>query len=248
MERSTTACAPPPAHLGDASPGTETGVPPVPPHEADAALLQRVAAQEHQAFDTIYARYGPRLRHYLRRLLDDPAHAEDMCQDVMLVVWQQAGRFPATVPLWAWLCGIARHKARTARTRMASRALAPAGPADRQAAPPEVLLLRQEAGQVLEQALDTLPFYERTVLRLLVQQGCSYQEIAAVMDTPISTVRTRLWRACHRLRTHVMAKDAAPPRQRAACVSAECARRGAHQQATPRPGVACRALGDPGGV
>jgi len=233
VERSTIACAPPPAHPGHASPASETGVPPVTPQGADVALLQRVAAQDRQAFDAVYARYVPRLRHYLTRLLDDPARAEDVCQDVMLVVWQQAARFPATVPLWAWLCGIARHKARTARARPASRALAPAGPADRQAAAPEVLLLRQEAGRVLEQALDTLPFYERTALRLLVQQGCSYPEIAAVMATPISTVRTRLWRACHRLRAHVVAGDAAPPRPRSSRGSAESARRCAHQQATP---------------
>ena len=112
-------------------------------------------------------------------------------------------------------------------------ALALAGPADRQAAAPDVLLLRQEAARVLEQALDTLPFYERTALRLLVQQGCSYQDIAAVMDTSISTVRTRLWRACHRLRAHVVAGDAAPPRPRSSRGSAGSARRCAHQQATP---------------
>jgi RNA polymerase sigma-70 factor (ECF subfamily) len=80
-------------------------------------------------------------------------------------------------------------------------------------AAPEVLLLRQEAARGLDRVLDTLPFYERTALILLVQQGCSYQDIATVMDTPVSTVRTRLWRACHRLRAHVAAMDAAPPRR-----------------------------------
>jgi RNA polymerase sigma-70 factor (ECF subfamily) len=214
VERPTTTCAPPPAHLGQGPPASETGVPPVTPQGADVALLQRVAAQDRQAFDTVYARYVPRLRRYLRRFLDDPARAEDVCQDVMLVVWQQAWRFPATVPLFAWLCGIARHKARTAWTRTASRAPASAGPTDSQVADPESLLLWQEAGQVLEQALDTLPFYERTALRLLMQQGYSYQEIAVMMDTPVSTVRTRLWRACHRLHAHMVGVDAALPPSR----------------------------------
>src|SRR4249920_1839324 len=86
--------------------------------------------------------------------------------------------------------------------RTASRDLAPTGPADHQSDAPGAVLLRQEAAHVLEQALNRLPFYERTALRLLVQQGCSYQDIATAMDTPISTVRTRLWRACHRLRAH----------------------------------------------
>ena len=151
----------------------------------DVALLQRVAAQDRQAFDTLYARYMPRLQRYLAHRLNDAALAEDVCQDVMLVVWQQAGRVPATVPLWAWLCGVARHKAHKAWARTSSRALAPAEPAASQADAPDVLLLRQEAGHVFEQALGTLPFYERTALQLLVQQGDSYPDIAALMDTPL---------------------------------------------------------------
>lgn len=192
--------APAPSHP---APTSEKDKRHVPMPTGDVCLLHRIAAQDRQAFDTFYAQYAPRLRRYVARLLPDPTLVEDVSHDVMLVVWQQAARFPATVPLWAWLCGIARHKARTAWARTSSRALAPVGPADRQTAAPEVLLLQQEAGRVLDQALDTLPFYERTALRLLVQQGCSYQDIAAVMDTPISTVRTRLWRACHRLRAYM---------------------------------------------
>jgi hypothetical protein len=69
--------------------------------------------------------------------------------------------------------------------------------------------LGQEPARRLARAMDTLPFYEQAVLRLLVHQGCSYQDIAAMMDTPISTVRTRVSRACHRLRAHVVAVDAA---------------------------------------
>jgi RNA polymerase sigma factor (sigma-70 family) len=220
----------PPSHTSLAS---ETGVPSMPPQGDDVALLQRVAGQDRQAFDILYARYVPRLRHYLAHRLNDAALAEDVCQDVMLVVWQQAGRVPATVPLWAWLCGIARHKAHKAWARTSHRALASAEPVDSQVAAPDVLLLRQEAGRVLDQALDILPFYERTALRLLVQQGCSYPDIAAVMDTPLSTVRTRLWRACHRLRAHVVAVDAAPPRSRLSRRSAGSARRRVPQQLTP---------------
>ena len=197
----------------------------VPSQGDDVALLQRVAAQDRQAFDILYARYAPRLQHYLAHRLNDAALAEDVCQDVMLVVWQQAERVPASVPLWAWLCGIARHKVHKVWARTSSRALAPAEPADSQVAAPDVLLLQQETGRVLDQALDTLPFYERTALRLLVQQGCAYPDIAAAMGTSLSTVRTRLWRACQRLRAHVVAVDAAPSRPRLSRRSAGRARR-----------------------
>ena len=222
-----------PAPPGHASLVPETGMPPVSPQGDDVALLHRVAAQDRQAFDILYARYMPRLQRYLAHRLNDAALAEDVCQDVMLVLWQQAGRVPATVPLWAWLCGIARHKAHKAWARISFRALAPTEPAGSQVAAPDVLLLQQEAGHVFEQAVCTLPFYERTALRLLVQQGCSYPDIAAVMDTPLSTVRTRLWRACHRLRAYVVAVDTAPPRPRLSRGSAGSARRRVPQQLTP---------------
>jgi RNA polymerase sigma-70 factor, ECF subfamily len=204
------------------SQGNETALPNhhTLPQEDDAALLQRVVEQDRQAFDTLYVRYVPRLQHYLAHRLNDTALAEDVCQDVMLVVWQQAGRIPATVPLWAWVCGIARHKAHKAWARTSSRALAPAEPADRQETAPDVLLLRQEARRVLEQALSLLPFYERTTLVWLMQHGYSYQEIAARMDIPVSTVRTRLWRAGQRLRASIAATDPALPRSQPARVSA----------------------------
>ena len=247
MERPITALVVPSSYPSSPSTTLEAVQQIAPSKTEDVLLLSRIAAQDHQAFDTFYAQYAPRLRRYVAHLLRDPTLVDEVGNDVMLVVWQQAARFPATVPLWAWLCGIARHKARTARARTAAHALAPAGPADSPAAAPEVLLLQQEAARVLEQALDTLPLYERTALRLLVQQGYSYPAIAAVMDTPLSTVRTRLWRACHRLRAYVVAVDAAPLRPRPARGSAGRARRGV-PQALSQGSDASRALAAPAGV
>jgi RNA polymerase sigma-70 factor (ECF subfamily) len=182
--------------------------------DSDRELLGQVALQDPHAFAMLYARYAPRIRRYLLRYSGQADFADDVLQEVMLVLWQRPSSCPPTVPLIAWLCGIARHKAHKVRMRMASRPLAPAVPANDQADTPEDLLLQQEAGHVLDQALDALPFYEQTALRLLVQQGYAYQEIAAVMGTPISTVRTRLWRAQHRLRDHVMTMATSPLRSR----------------------------------
>ena len=94
---------------------------------------------------------------------------------------------------------------------------------------PEDILLCQESGRVLDRALGTLPFYEGTALELLIQHGCSYQDIAAVMETPVSTVRTRVWRACQRLRARVAALDALPPHPRSAPVPTGSSRQRVHR-------------------
>jgi RNA polymerase sigma-70 factor (ECF subfamily) len=197
----------------------------VPPQIDDAALLQRVAAQDRQAFDILYARYVLRLRGYLAHILNDPALAEDVCHDVMLVMWRQAVRFPVTVSLFAWLCGIARHKARKAWARSSRRAQTLAVTEGKPPEVPEELLLNQESSRILMRALDTLPFHERTAMVLLMQHGCSYQDIATALDTPVSTVRTRVSRACHRLRRLVTTLEAALPPQHPSCLSASRTRR-----------------------
>jgi RNA polymerase sigma-70 factor (ECF subfamily) len=226
MQKPTTAFSPPPAHPGNAALVAQTDHPGVLPQGDDAALLQRVVAQDLQAFDILYARYVPRLRRYLAHLLNDPALVEEVCHDVMLVVWQQAVRFPAMVPLFAWLCGIARHKARKAWARTSPPAKAHAMPEARPPEAPETLLLHEESDRLLLRALDALPCHERTAMLLLMQHGCSYQDIATQMHTPVSTVRTRVWRACHRLRTLVTTWHTIPPSRRPTCLPAGHSGRG----------------------
>jgi RNA polymerase sigma-70 factor, ECF subfamily len=58
-------------------------------------------------FDTLYHRYAPYLRRFLRRRLPYPDLVEDVCHEVLLVAWQQAGCFQAKARLSTWLCGIA---------------------------------------------------------------------------------------------------------------------------------------------
>lgn len=186
---------------------------PMTPQDDEGELLCRVAAQDQQAFATLYARYAPRVCGYLVRRLSRADLVDDVLQEVMLVLWQRASRCPPTVPLVAWLYGIARRKAWKARSRTSvpTRPPAPApAPAPQEAIDaddPERIMLRQEYGCRLAGALDTLPLHERLALLLLVQQGYSHQEIAARTNVPVSTVRTRVSRARQRLRARVAALD-----------------------------------------
>ena len=193
--------------LPDAPTVSETGCPFMISPDAERELLCRVAVQEPQAFDTLYARYAPRMRGYLVRSLCPSDLIDEVIQDVMLVLWQYAARIPPGVSLMAWLCGVARHKARKACAR-ASRPLGwhadyQPGAAD----DPEAVLLRQEHVRTLLRTLATLPPGERAALELRVYQGCSHQEIATLTGEPVSTVRTRVSRARQRLRARIATGD-----------------------------------------
>jgi RNA polymerase sigma-70 factor (ECF subfamily) len=200
------ACLSRPTGWADASSVAEASHPSTLLPETERALLDRVALQDQHAFAMLYARYAAPVRRYLLRCLSQADFVDDVLQEVMLVLWQRPSACPPTVPLTAWLCGIARHKARKAMPRATTPPALSRLPLDSGEDDPASVVLGQEATRRLDRALDTLPFYERTALQLLVHQGCSYQDIAIKMDTPISTVRTRVSRACHRLRTHAVAE------------------------------------------
>jgi RNA polymerase sigma-70 factor, ECF subfamily len=165
-------------------------------------LLRQVAAHEPQAFDALYQRYAPALRRFLHRRLPHPDLVDDVCHDVLLVAWQQAGRFQPKARLSTWLCGIAQHRAqkawqRVTRQHTATRPTSPAGDA---AADPEGLLLHQEQHQDLARAVAQLPPELRVVVEAAYYQAASYEAIATRLGCPIGTVQTRLFRARRRLR------------------------------------------------
>ena len=200
----TRAHAAQPTYPSSAPPVPETDAPPMTrQEEEEKALLSRVAAQEPAAFDALYARYAPRVRGYLAIRLQSPDLIDEVLQDVMLAMWQYAARVPIGVPLMAWLCGVARHKASTALTRVSASPVAQARQEHIDRDDPEAVLLRREHVRTLYRALATLPMGERTALQLLVFQGHSQPEIAALIGEPVSTVRTRVSRARQRLRARV---------------------------------------------
>jgi RNA polymerase sigma-70 factor (ECF subfamily) len=165
--------------------------------EQERTLLRRVATQDRQAFDTLYRQYAPRLYGYLAKLLPHPDRIEEVLDDVMVVVWQQAARFDGTAKPSTWILGIAYHKALKARAKRPKPPvdLPPPAPEWRQANDPAERLTYQDLQRALARALEHLSPDQRTVVELTFQQGCSYQEIAAIMDCPVNTVKTRMWHA-----------------------------------------------------
>ncbi|MFL5261902.1 MAG: RNA polymerase sigma factor [Anaeromyxobacteraceae bacterium] len=174
----------------------------------DVALLRRVAARDRGAFEALYEQYAPRLGGYALRLLKDRDAVDEVIDDVMLAVWQNASRFdPAVARLSTWLFGITHHKAltRLARSPPRREALRPEAEAgadcgdgdDQQdaALDPEHAAMGRQLGAALADALGRLSPDHRAVIELAFAEGQSYQEIAAVIGAPLNTVKTRMFHA-----------------------------------------------------
>ena len=183
----------------------------------DLELVRAVARQDRQAFKVLYDRYAPRIGRYLMKLLKQPQRVDEAVNDTMLAVWQNASRFdPAQGRLLTWLLGIAHHKGlkglRGAKRFSAEVSLDPLPPAglddseEQKDTPlaiaphtPERTVLGWELGQALGQALDRLSLEQRVVIELAFGEDRSYAEIAAILDCPLNTVKTRVFHARKKL-------------------------------------------------
>jgi RNA polymerase sigma factor (sigma-70 family) len=177
----------------------------------DAALLDRVAAGDREAFEALYHRYHSPLFAYIFRLSRRGDMVEDILNDVLFAVWKGASRFAGRSQPSTWIFGIAHHQTMRALRRLEPRrqdARAPeAIPADggwpEPAATegPESLLDRRELGSTLSRALASLSPEQRAVVELTYYHEFSYQEIAETLDCPVNTVKTRMFHARRRLRS-----------------------------------------------
>lgn len=168
----------------------------------DLTLVRRIVARDRQAFETLYQRYAPRLYGYLVKWLGPQDVIEEVLDDVMMVVWQQAHRFDYTSRLSTWMFGIAYHKALKARSRLGHQPPPPPEALPEEAsdeADPSAALHQRELRAVVAQALATLSPQHRAVVELTFYHEHSYQEIATIMGCPVNTVKTRMWHARQRL-------------------------------------------------
>jgi RNA polymerase sigma-70 factor (ECF subfamily) len=172
----------------------------------DYSLMQRVVAQDRQAFEVLYQRYARRLYSYLARFLRQPETIEEVFNDVMLAVWQNAARFDPQARLSTWILGIAYRKALKALAQTARQLpeYPPARPEGYSQDDPEIVMLHQERVRTFVQALQTLSPEQRAVVELTFYHGCSYLEIATIAGCPVNTVKTRMFHARRRL-AHVLA-------------------------------------------
>ncbi len=171
---------------------------PVP--DADIERVARVATGDKQAFETLFTDYGERVFRYAHRLIHDVPKAEEVTNDVMIEVWKNAAKFEGRSKVSTWILGITRHlalnavrgkKLDTVDVDLAPEIVDPSERAEQGALADE----REDLKQKLRAALAELSTDHRDVIELTFFHGCSYQEIAAIVDCPENTVKTRMYHA-----------------------------------------------------
>lgn len=172
--------------------------------DPDTALIHAVAAGDRDALATLYQRFAiPLYRFILQRLGQDQELAEEVLQDVMLAVWQGAGRFRGESRALTWLFGIAHRQALQARRRRASRARHEYDGGDEAGAQdvaahrgPSLRQLAEDALEAdeLHRAVALLPEDMRLALDLTLLEGLSCSEAAAVLQVAPGTIKSRLFR------------------------------------------------------
>lgn len=173
--------------------------------EADRQLILRVQQGDRSAFDILVLKYQSRVAAIIGRYVSDYHEVLDLVQETFVKAYRALEGFRGESAFYTWLYRIAVN---TAKNYLESRGRRPQGTVDpddaeriegamqlREIASPERQLQRQELYQVLQQAIAELPEELRTALLLREFDGLSYDDIAKVLDCPIGTVRSRIFRA-----------------------------------------------------
>ena len=169
-----------------------------------ARLAARVAeARDRAAFAVLFDHFVPRLESYLVRLGLNRSAAEEITQEVMVVLWQKAALFdPSKSSLATWLFRIARNRRIDAARRDSSRTLEPGAmpliPDEPES--PDALIDQQVRDERVRAAMKTLPEEQVALLRLAFFLGRSHSEISEETGLPLGTVKSRIRLAFGRLR------------------------------------------------
>jgi len=171
-----------------------------PPSLADAALVAATLAGRGEAFGTLVERYERAVYNLCLRTMRDAEEAADATQETFLKAFRALRTFKPEAKFSTWIFAIAYHACcdRLARRKRYGAAELPerADPAPG----PEAQTVARDRAQVLRTAIETLPEKYRIAITLYHLQGRHYDEIAEVLDLPMGTVKTHLFRAKELLR------------------------------------------------
>lgn len=183
-------------------------------HSSDQLLVERVQKGDKTAFDLLVRKYQHKIVQLVTRYLRDPVEALDVSQEAFIKAYRALPSFRGDSAFYTWLYRIAIN---TAKNHLVAQSRRP--PSDdidaqdaeqfagdtglKEYATPEHMVLRDEIEQTIAAAIEDLPEELRTAITLREFEGLSYEEIAAAMDCPIGTVRSRIFRAREAIETRL---------------------------------------------
>ena len=178
--------------------------------DSDRMLVARTVAGDDRAFELLVIKYQRRIQRLIGRMVRDVDLIEDIAQETFIRAYRALHQFRGDAQFYTWLYRIAVNTAKKALMDMkrdptvSEAAFRQSDDEDETSSPgiepttdetPESVLAAKEMGAMVNAAIDALPADLREALVLREIEGLSYEEIAVVMNCPIGTVRSRIFRA-----------------------------------------------------
>ncbi|GIU41977.1 RNA polymerase sigma factor RpoE [Shewanella sairae] len=173
---------------------------------SDQQLVERVQRGDKNAFNLLVQKYQNKVANLISRYVRNQADVADVAQEAFIKAYRALPNFRGESAFYTWLYRIAVNTAKNHLVAQGRRA--PANDVDaeeaeyydgsdalKEFASPERLVLSEEIQKVVFDTLDTLPEELKMAISLRELDGMSYEEIANVMDCPVGTVRSRIFRA-----------------------------------------------------
>ena len=175
--------------------------------EIDRQLVARAQRGDKRAFELLVEKYQRKLARLLSRFIRDPAEVEDVAQEAFIKAYRALPAFRGDSAFYTWLYRIGINTAKNYLMAMGRRAPTSTeveadqaegfdeGEQLRDINTPESVLLSKEIAETVNSTIEKLPEELRIAIQLREIEGMSYEDIARVMDCPIGTVRSRIFRA-----------------------------------------------------
>jgi RNA polymerase sigma-70 factor (ECF subfamily) len=175
--------------------------------DIDRQLVLRAQRGDKQAFELLVEKYQRKLGRLLSRFIRDPAEVEDVTQEAFVKAYRALPAFRGDSAFYTWLYRIGINTAKNYLMALGRRAPTSTeveaqdaegfedGEQLRDINTPESMLLSKEIAATVNATIEELPEELRTAIQLREIEGMSYEDIARIMDCPIGTVRSRIFRA-----------------------------------------------------
>jgi RNA polymerase sigma-70 factor (ECF subfamily) len=175
--------------------------------EVDQQLVERAQRGDKAAFELLVAKYQRKLVRLLSRFIRDPTEVEDVAQEAFIKAYRALPSFRGDSAFYTWLYRIGINTAKNYLVAMGRRAptVSETESADSEGSEesgqvpdyntPENELMSRQIAETVNRAVEDLPEELRTAITLRELEGLSYEDIAGIMNCPIGTVRSRIFRA-----------------------------------------------------